>query len=66
MMVKNKLSSKRTRPIDVEHHVVRDAETTGTINVTYARTEDPHADVLTKAFEKNTFEKQMKFLINVA
>ena len=60
-MVKIKFSRKRTRLIDVEHHVVRDAETTGKISVTYVRTEDPHADVLTKAFEKH-----MKFLINAA
>ena len=41
-------SSKRARHIDIKHHLIRDAVNEGKVRVTYVKTEDQHADVLTK------------------
>ena len=47
----NKHASRRTKHIDVKHHLVRDACDTGKVRVVYARTEDQHPDVFTKPLD---------------
>lgn len=60
----NKHSSKRERHIDVKYHVVQDAVMPGKMNVIYVGMSDQHADMFTKARERNTFERHMRFLQN--
>ena len=64
-MAGNRLSSRRTRHIDVEHHMVRDTVDGGIIRVEYAKSGEQHADVLTKAIDAKSFEKHARFLLNV-
>ncbi|CAM9329135.1 unnamed protein product, partial [Sphacelaria rigidula] len=47
-MSSNRFSSRRTRHIDVKHHVVRDAVDSGIVRVEYMNPGEQHADVLTK------------------
>ena len=59
-MANNKHSSRRTRHIDVKHHMVRDAVVGGLIRIVYVRSEEQHADILTKALGMRTFELHAK------
>ncbi|CAN0008123.1 unnamed protein product, partial [Sphacelaria rigidula] len=45
----NSFSSRRTRHIDVKHHVVRDVVDSGIIRVKYVKSGEQHADILSKA-----------------
>ena len=64
-MTKNRFSSRRTRHIDVKHHVVRDAVHGGIIHVEYVKSGEQHADVLTKAIDAKSFKKHARFLLNI-
>ena len=63
-MANNKHSSRRTRHIDVKHHIVRDAVEEGLVRIVYGRSEEQHADILTKALDMRTFELHAKALMN--
>ena len=52
-------SSKRTRHIDIKHHLIRSAVDEGKVRVTYVKTEDQHADVLTKPLDRRMFENHV-------
>ncbi|CAN0473389.1 unnamed protein product [Ascophyllum nodosum] len=45
-MANNKHSSRRTRHIDVKHHIVRDAVEEGLVRIVYVRSEEQHADMI--------------------
>ena len=60
----NRFSSRRTRHIDVKHHVVRDAVDSGIIRVEYVNSEEQHAEILTKALDTKTLEGHARFLVN--
>ena len=47
----NKHASCRTKRIDVRHHLVRDASDARKVRVAYVRSEDQHADLLTKPLD---------------
>ena len=64
-MAKNRFSSRRTRHIDVKHHMVWDAVDAGIIRVEYIKSGKQHADVRTKAIDAKSFEKHARFLFNV-
>ena len=64
-MAENRFSSRRTRHIDVKHHMVRDAVDGGIVRVEYVKSREHHADVLTKAIDAKSFEKHERFLLNV-
>ena len=64
-MANNKHSSKRTRHIDVKHHIVRDAVEEELVRIVYVRNEEQHADILTKALDMRTFEPHAKALMNL-
>ena len=64
-MTNNKHSSRRTRHIDVKHHIVRDAVEKGLIRIVYVMSEEQHADILTKALDMRTFELHAKALMNL-
>ena len=64
-MEKNRHSSKRKRHIDIKHHLIRDAVDEGKVHVTYVKTEDQHADVLTKSLDRKMFENPVNTLMNV-
>ena len=61
----NKHASRRTKHIDVEHHLVRDASDARKVRVAYVRSEDQHADLLTKPLDTQKFYKHAKFILNV-
>ena len=63
-MATNRSSSRRTRPVDVKHHIVRDAVKSGVVRTHYVKSGEQHADVLTKALDANTFETHAIFLLN--
>ena len=62
---KNPLSSYNSNHIDVRYHFLREVVGTGDSSVKYLRTEDQHADILTKAIGKETFEKHRDFLLGI-
>ena len=61
----NKHASRRTKHIDVKHHLVRDASDAQRVRVAYVRSEDQHADFLTKPLDVKKFCKHAKFILNV-
>ena len=60
----NQHSSRRTKHIDVKHHLVRNASDARKIRVAYVRSEDQHADLLTKPLDMQTFYKHAEFILN--
>ena len=61
----NKHASRRTQHIDVKHHLVRDASDARKVRVAYVRSQDQHADLLTKPLDMRKFYKHAKFILNV-
>ena len=61
----NKHASRRTKHIDVKHHLVRDASDAQRVRVAYVRSEDQHVDLLTKPLDVKKFCKHAKFILNV-
>ena len=58
----NKHASCRTKHINVKHHLVRDASDARKVRVAYVRSEDQHADLLTKPLDMQNFYKHAKFI----
>ena len=63
-MATNRFSSRRTRHVDVKHHIVRDAVESGVVRINYVKLGEQHADVLTKALDVNSFKTHARFLLN--
>ena len=61
----NKHASRRTKHIDVKHHLVRDSSDARKVKVAYVRSEDQHADLLTKPLDMQKFYKHAKFILNI-
>ena len=61
----NKHASRRTKNNDVKHHLVRDASDARKVRVAYVRSEEQHADLLTKSLDMQKFNKHAKFILNV-
>ena len=61
----NKHASRRTKHIDVKHHLVRDASDAHKVRVAYVRSGDQHADLLTKPLDMQKFYKHAKLILNV-
>ena len=61
----NKHASRRTKHINVKHHLVRDASDARKVRVAYVKSEDQHADLLTKPLDMQKFYKHAKFILNV-
>ncbi|CAN0067481.1 unnamed protein product, partial [Ascophyllum nodosum] len=55
-METNSFSSRRTRYVDVKHHIVRDAVESGVVRIHYVKSGEQNANVLTKALAVSTFE----------
>ena len=62
-LAKNPLSSSNSKHIDVRYHFLRELAASGDISVQYLRTEDQHADILTKAVGRESFERHRDFLL---
>ena len=58
-------SSRRTKHIDVKHHMVRDASDARKCRVAYVMSGDQHADLLTKPLDMQKFYKHAKLILNV-
>ena len=63
-MATNRFSSRRTRHVDVKHHIVRDAVESCVAQIYYVKSGEQHTDVLTKALDVNTFQTDAIFLLN--
>ena len=63
-MASIRFSSRRTRHLDVKHHIARDAVESSVVRTHYVKSTEQHADVLTKGLGVNTFETHPKFLLN--
>lgn len=48
---------KRTKHVDVKHHIVRGAIEGKIVCKAYVHSEEQHADILTKGFDVQTFER---------
>ena len=64
-LAKNPLRSSNSTHVDVRYHFLRVLVGTGDLSVSYLRTEDQHADILTKAIGKESFEKHLDFLLEI-
>ena len=64
-LAKNPLRSSNSTHVDVRYHFLRVLVGTGDLSVNYLRTEDQHADILTKAIGKESFEKHRHFLLGI-
>ena len=63
-MATNRLSSRRTRHVDVKHHIVCNVVDNGILQIHYVKSREQHVDVLTKALNVNFFETHARFLLN--
>ena len=63
-MAKTRFSSRRTRHVDMKHHVIRNVIDEGVGQVEYVRYRKEHVDILTKALDVKTFEKHTRFVLN--
>ena len=61
-LAKNPLSSSNSEHIGVRYHFLRELAAIGDISAQYLRTEDQHADILTKAIGRESFERHRDFL----
>ena len=61
----SKHASRRTKHIGVKHHLGRGASDARKGRVAYVRSEDQHADFLTKPLDMQKFYKHAKFILNV-
>ena len=59
----NRFSSRRTRHVDVKHHIVRDAVESGIVQIHYVKSGEQHADMLTKALNVNTSKTHARFFL---
>ena len=64
-LAKNPVSSSNSKNIDVRYHFLRELVGKGDLCVKYSRTEDHHADILTKAIARKSFEKHCDFLLGI-
>ena len=64
-LAKNPLSSSNSKHIDVRYRFLRELVGTGDLSGKYSRTDDQHADSLTKAIGKESFEKHRHFLLGI-
>ena len=62
-LAKTPLSSFNSKHIDVRYHFPRELAASGYISVQYLRTEDQHADILTEAYCRGSFERHRDFLL---
>ena len=61
----NKDASRRTKHIDVKHHLVRDASDARKVRAACVRSEGQHADLLTKPLDMQKFYKHARFILNL-
>ena len=64
-LAENPLSSSNSKHIDVRYHFLRELVGKGDLCVKYLRTEDQHADILTRAIARESFEKHRDFLSGI-
>ena len=64
-LAKKPLSSFNSKHINVRYHFLRELVETGDLSVKYLRTQGQHADILTKAIGKESFEKHHDFLLGI-
>ena len=62
-IAENPLSSSNSKHIDVRYHFLRELIASGDISVKYLQSGEQHADILTKAIERENFEKHSDFLL---
>ena len=62
-LAKKPLGSSNSKHIDVRHHIPREMAASGDISVQYLWSEDQHADILTKAIGRESFERHRDFLL---
>ena len=63
-MATSHFSSRRTRHVDMKHHIVRDAVESAVVQIHYVKWREKHADVLAKALYAITFETHARVLLN--
>ena len=63
-MVTNRFSSRRTRHVDVKHHIVCDAVEIGVVRIHYVKSGEQQAGVLKKLLDVHSFETYARFLLN--
>jgi hypothetical protein len=56
-VISNPISSDKTKHIDTIHHFTRERVEMGEVRFSYCSTEEMVADILTKALDRNKFEK---------
>ena len=64
-LAKNPLSSSNGKHIDVRYHFLRELVGKRDLSVKYLRTDDQHADIVTKAILRESFEKHRDFLLGI-
>ena len=60
----NKHASRRTKHIDVKHHLVRNASDARKVRLAYVRSEDQHADLLTNPLDMQKVYKHAKCILD--
>ena len=64
-LAKKPLNSSNSKYIDVRYHFLRDLVRKGDLSVKYLKTEEEHADIITKAIGRESFEKHRDFVLEI-
>ena len=64
-LAKNPLNSSNSKHNDVRYHFLRKLVGKGDLSVKCLRTEDQHADILTKAVARESFDKHRDFILGI-
>lgn len=63
-LIKNGVTNKRSKHIDVKYHFVHELIRDKVINISYCPTNDQIADILTKPLERVKFQRFREKLVN--
>ena len=60
------MSNSNSKHVDVRHHFLRELVRQGDISVNHVRSENQHADILTKVLAFDLFAIHRRFLVNLS
>ena len=64
-LARNPITNSNSKHIDVRHHFIRELVARREISITHVSSEYQHADFLTKAISKESFELHRDFVMNL-
>ena len=64
-LARNPATTPNSKHIDTRHHFLRERVANGEFRVVHVRSEEQHADFLTKPLSKSLFDSHRNFVMNI-